>query len=218
MTKILQIAVAITTVIVCSAYGVLPEPDGGYENYNTAEGQDALFNLDTLQASYNVAIGVDALYWAVDCEANTAIGSFALINNSTGSFNTAIGDDSLFHNSTGSFCVAVGLGSLYNETTGSNNIAVGNFAGSQLTTESYNVDIGNVGVIGDQGVIRIGQAGNQVKTWIAGIYNNVIANNARTVVIRQNGQLGIAAIGREDLEARIEQLEKQVLALQSKVN
>jgi len=43
------------------ARAVTPAPDGGYPNGNTAEGQDALFNLDTSQGINNTAIGFDAL-------------------------------------------------------------------------------------------------------------------------------------------------------------
>src|SRR5437667_400812 len=40
---------------------VTPAPDGGYPGGNTAEGEDALFNLDTSQGLGNTAIGFDAL-------------------------------------------------------------------------------------------------------------------------------------------------------------
>src|SRR5436190_15057954 len=43
-----------------SAQAVLPAPDGGYLNGNTAEGDDALFSLTTGGA--NTALGFDALY------------------------------------------------------------------------------------------------------------------------------------------------------------
>jgi hypothetical protein len=51
---------------------VLPAPDGGYPNGNTAEGDNALFNLTT---GYN----------------NTAIGNGALANNRAGNYNTGSG-------------------------------------------------------------------------------------------------------------------------------
>src|SRR5262245_40440891 len=64
-----------------NAQAVVPAPDGGYANQNTAEGKNALFNLTT---------GTD----------NTAIGFNALINNTTGSFNTATGSLALNSNTT----------------------------------------------------------------------------------------------------------------------
>jgi hypothetical protein len=51
---------------------VTPAPDGGYPGHNTAEGEDALFNLTS---------GMD----------NTAIGFEALYSNTTGNRNTANG-------------------------------------------------------------------------------------------------------------------------------
>src|SRR6476620_11006115 len=51
------------------AQAVVPPPDGGYPNFNTAEGQNALMNLTT---------GV----------ANTAVGWFSLWSDTDGSFNT----------------------------------------------------------------------------------------------------------------------------------
>jgi len=44
-----------------TALAVTPAPDGGYPNGNTAEGDDALFSLDTSQGFSNTAIGFDAL-------------------------------------------------------------------------------------------------------------------------------------------------------------
>src|SRR5207248_473794 len=41
------------------AFGVSPPPDGGYRDKNTAEGDDALFNL--AGGSHNTAIGFEAL-------------------------------------------------------------------------------------------------------------------------------------------------------------
>src|SRR5436190_19814279 len=57
----------------------VPPPDGGYPGFNTAEGQNALFNLTT---------GVG----------NTAVGWFSLFSNTDGSFNTAIGAGTLLIN------------------------------------------------------------------------------------------------------------------------
>src|SRR5437870_4139158 len=43
-----------------TARAVDPPPDGGYPNFNTAEGEDALFSLTT--GISNTAIGFEALY------------------------------------------------------------------------------------------------------------------------------------------------------------
>jgi hypothetical protein len=55
---------------------VVPAPDGGYPNFTTAEGQNALFSLTTGSA-------------------NTAVGWSSLFSNAKGSFNTATGAGAL---------------------------------------------------------------------------------------------------------------------------
>src|SRR5205823_7997138 len=55
---------------------VSPPPDGGYPNYNTAEGDNALFSLTT--GGNNTALGSNALRDDQSGSANTAVGSGAL--------------------------------------------------------------------------------------------------------------------------------------------
>jgi hypothetical protein len=76
-----------------------------------------------------------------------------------------------------------------NLSTGSNNIAVGFEAGMNLTTGSNNIEIGNLGVAGESGVIRIGIAGTQSTTFIAGITGVPITGSP--VAISTTGQLGV---------------------------
>jgi hypothetical protein len=67
-----------------------PAPDGGYSNANTAEGENALFNLTT--GISNTAVGYQSLgqnttgYW------NTASGTYALGSNTSGAYDTATGN------------------------------------------------------------------------------------------------------------------------------
>src|SRR5207249_4722848 len=110
-----------------------PPPDGGYPGFNTAEGDDALFNLDTSQGTNNTAIGFAALFSSTT-DNNTANGYQALNQNTTGFNNTADGVGALFSNTTGSNNTADGFQALLNNTTGSFNIAVGNGGGGNLTT------------------------------------------------------------------------------------
>src|SRR5213075_2879973 len=65
-----------------------PAPDGGYPNFNTAEGDSALLNLTT--GTRNTAIGLAALRDNMTGSDNTATGAFALVSNSgsTASRNT----------------------------------------------------------------------------------------------------------------------------------
>src|SRR5438094_155624 len=119
------------------AQAVVPAPDGGYPNGNTAEGEDALFSLDTSQGFNNTANGFEALYNNATGGANTATGNQALYSNSTGNNNTANGDQALYVNQTGNSNTADGYQALFG-ATGSSNIAIGVSAGANITTGSNN--------------------------------------------------------------------------------
>src|SRR5206468_3062447 len=168
---------------------VSPAPDGGYPDFNTAEGDDALFSLTT--GVGNAAIGAEALFSNTTGTFNTATGVGALLNNTTASNNTATGAGALFSNTTigvttGHDNTATGDSAL-GSATGSNNIALGSVAGFNLTTGSDNIDIGNVGVAAESNTIRIGTG--QTKTFIAGI-NGVNEGSPTAVFINTTtGQL-----------------------------
>src|SRR5205814_240608 len=121
-----------------STRAVLPAPDGGYANNNTAEGDDALFSL--FAGSNNTAYGYQALYSNINGSNNTANGYYAHYSNSNSSSNTAEGYQALQNN------------------TGSDNTGLGVNAGLNLTTGSQNIDIGNSGVAGESNTMRIGRA------------------------------------------------------------
>src|SRR6266511_122 len=75
----------IALAVACFAYSsrtqaVVPAPDGGYPNFTTAEGQNALLHLTTGTA-------------------NTAVGWLSLENVTTASFNTGVGAGTLVLNS-----------------------------------------------------------------------------------------------------------------------
>src|SRR5437762_9568778 len=106
-----------------STRAVLPAPDGGYANNNTAEGDDALFSLIT--GSNNTANGYQALYSNITGSNNTANGYQALYSNITGTFNTASGVGALLSNTTGYYNTANGVYALHSNTTGYDNTANG---------------------------------------------------------------------------------------------
>ena len=84
-TTILPVLIALTLGcfgVSPQARAVDPPPDGGYPNFNTAEGEDALFSLTTGGA--NTAIGSDALY-----SNTTGSDNLPLIWKAAGSLNTA---------------------------------------------------------------------------------------------------------------------------------
>ena len=187
-----------------TAQAVDPPPDGGYPSQNTAEGEDALFSLIT--GFNNTAIGFKALFSLTTGNNNTASGFEALNNNSTGGFNTATGSAALFSNTTGQLNTAIGFVALLSNTTGSDNIALGFQAGQNLTTGSNNIDIGNLGVAGDSKRIRIGTAGTQTKTFIAGISGATVAGGVG-VIVGSNGQLG-TVVSSERFKDAIKPMDK----------
>jgi hypothetical protein len=70
---------------------------------------------------------------------------------------------------------------------------VGFTAGQNLTTGSNNIDIYDAGLAGESNTIRIGTAGTQTATFIAGI--NGVAVAGTPVVVSASGQLGVAPAG-----------------------
>ena len=165
--------------------------------FNTAIGDGALYmNVGGIGINgwYNTAIGLSALYANTTGRVNTATGQSALGGNTTGSYNTANGGAALSANTTGNYNTAAGNNALYFNTTGTSNIALGESAGSALTSGSYNIDIGNDGVAGESAIIRIGTAGTQTATFIAGIRDAPLAHGVAVAVgITADGQLGVRA-------------------------
>lgn len=186
-------------------------------SYNTATGANALLSNST--GGSNTATGAYALLSNTTGDLNTGVGDGALENNTTGRSNTAVGE-ALHSNTTGDYNTAIGFDALFNNTTGSGNTAVGEFAmgnpftaaiftgsgntaigllaGSAFTgSESSNIDIKNQGVAGDSGIIRIGTAGQQTATFIAGITGVTTGSSTTsTVLVDNNGQLGTIASSR----------------------
>jgi hypothetical protein len=73
---------------------------------------------------------------------------------------------------------------------------IGFNAGSNLTADSNNIEIGNTAATGDSGVIRIGTAGTQTKTFVAGVRGVTTGGTAVSVVVDLNGQLGTISSSR----------------------
>src|SRR4030095_14103732 len=76
-----------------SALAVIPAPDGGYPNFNTAEGEDALFSLRTGATGIrNTASGIRAFFNLSSGDSNIAVGDFAGLALTSGSNNIYIGN------------------------------------------------------------------------------------------------------------------------------
>jgi len=166
--KIITRLLLITLALLCfgllpRVQAVVPPPDGGYPNFNTAEGQNALFSLTTgvantavgwfslwsdTDGSFNTGIGAGTLLFNVGDQTtgegvgNTALGAMALLFNTTGSQNTATGLQALFSNTTGSNNTASGRQTLFSNTTGSNNTATGVLALNDNIGANFNTATG----------------------------------------------------------------------------
>jgi hypothetical protein len=117
-----------------------PVPDGAYTGFNTAEGLNALFNVNTAVGQFNTALGFAALKLDTTGAHNTGVGAQAMLNNN-GSYNTAVGENALVHNTTGSMNMALGQGALANNLIGNFNTAMG-FQALNSNTGSDNVAVG----------------------------------------------------------------------------
>src|SRR4029077_15740249 len=82
-----------------TAQAVVPPPDGGYPNFTTAEGTQALQSLTS--GAGNTGIGWRSLFLNTTGSFSTGVGAGALALN-TGDSNTATGAVALFLNTTGS--------------------------------------------------------------------------------------------------------------------
>jgi hypothetical protein len=119
----------ITFTLACFAFSpqlqaLSPPPDGGYPNFTTAEGDNALKALTT--GAGNTAIGTFSLFSVTTGNYNTAVGAGALDLNTADS-NTATGAAALLFNTTGTENTANGTAAL-EQNNGSNNTANGAFA------------------------------------------------------------------------------------------
>jgi hypothetical protein len=134
--------------------GVVPPPDGGYANFNTAEGDKALFSLTTGVA--NTAVGWFSLESNTDGSFNTGVGAGTLLFNvgnqsvAEGISNTAIGTGALLFNTSGSNNTAIGTTALLNNTSGNSNAAVGAYTLQQNTTGTFNNAFGFFALFSNQ--------------------------------------------------------------------
>jgi len=169
------------------ANAVSPPPDGGYPGGNTAEGQNALFDLTTggfntavgflslrsdTTGAFNTAVGAGTLL-ANTGDQNTATGAGALLSNTTGAGNTANGAFTLFSNTEGRSNTATGEGALSNNTTGNTNTATGEGALNNNTIGGGNTAVG-------ESALRSNTTGNGNTANGAAALNSNTTGNANT--------------------------------------
>ena len=216
ITPVFLVVLLLCFGVLQGVQAVVPQPDGGYPGFNTAEGTKALFGLTTgtgnvavgwgslysdAEGSFNTAIGTGALLFNT-ADQNTATGAGALLSNTTGVKNTANGAFALFSNTIGEDNNAFGDYALFYNTTGSLNVAVGNSALLSDTTGSFNIGLGHYAgsyITTASNVICIGTNGANVSNscFIGHIRGVTTAqNNAIPVLIDSSGQLGTVSSSR----------------------
>jgi Chaperone of endosialidase len=186
------------------AHAVNPPPDGAYPNFNTAEGQNALFSLTT--GSANTAVGWFSLWGNADGSFNTGVGAGTLLFNIgdqaafEGIENTAIGAAALLFNSTGSANTAVGTAALLNNTTGTNNTATGDQALHSNTTGNLNTANGLGAVLSNTtGIGNTAGGGDALVFNTTGGGNTAIGEGALSSNTIGNGNIALGAFAGHDL-------------------
>jgi hypothetical protein len=108
---------------------------------------------------------------------NTAVGAYALGQNTTGTNNVAVGFEALDANTTGAENTAVGAAAMSSATTGTGNACFGRNAGENMTTGSNNTLIGsNAG----QGFAALTTGSNNV---MIGVQSYATAGAVNQIVI-----------------------------------
>ncbi|MFT4071044.1 MAG: hypothetical protein QM654_03880 [Dysgonamonadaceae bacterium] len=103
------------------------------------------YNMGTL----NTALGTYAAEQNTSGSLITAIGAKALLNNTTGTYNTAVGAQAMQSNTTGEINVGCGSGALYSNISGSHNTGVGNASLWSNTSGNDNTAIGDEALAGN---------------------------------------------------------------------
>ena len=164
ITKIIYLAFA-TLALVCFGLSpiasaatteaipeITPTPDGCYPGFNTAEGCQALLNINTASGQGNTGLGFAALKFLTSGDSNTAVGVNSLLNLTTAIQNTAVGRGALQRNNANGE-TAVGFRALASNTTGGTaggggiaqfgpNTAVGTAALASNTIGNSNTAVG----------------------------------------------------------------------------
>ena len=185
----LQNLIHIVIGIVCigllpKTQAVSPPPTGGYPNFTTAAGDNALqaltsgvgntaigtFSLFSVTTgSFNTAVGAGALDLNT-ADSNMATGAAALLFNTTGTENTANGAAALEFNDSGSNNTAVGAFALFSNTEGDTNTANGDQALINNTTGNSNVALGFHALFGNT------SGDSNIAVGVDALFNNTTAD------------------------------------------
>jgi uncharacterized coiled-coil protein SlyX len=199
MYSLIRLKTLASCVLLCLAFlpraqaapDIVPAPDGCYPNFTTAEGCQALRFLtggtantalgwraiyNANDASFNVGVGAGAL--VLDrADANTAVGTAALLLNTFGGRNTAVGAAALLNNDgdtegMGSFNGALGAFALNNNDNGFSNNAVGDSALFRNQSGAQNTAVGDL-ALENNDATDDGEANNNTAVGASALINNV---------------------------------------------
>ena len=176
-TSVVFIALALLCLeLFPQAHAVVPPPDGGYPNFTTAEGTNALRNLTT--GAGNTGVGWHSLFSDTTGSFNTAVGTGALVLNNSDS-NTAIGAAALLLNTAGGLNTAVGVSALQSNTEASRNTAIGSNALLSNITGEFNTAIGESALASNtHGEGNIATGGSTLSSNTEGNYNTATGYRA----------------------------------------
>jgi hypothetical protein len=175
--------------------GTMADNDSG--SFNVAVGNDALFQ--DRGRSHLVAIGDSALRnngysftlnaraTLDSATANTAVGSMALLVNSTGAYNTATGYQALYLNNTGYRNTALGYTALNQNVTGNDNTAIGDSTGPSSGNLNNTTTLGSGAQATASNEVVLGNA-NVNLLYCQGAYAATTAASAN-MVVASNGQI-----------------------------
>jgi hypothetical protein len=187
------------------AEAIVPPPDGGYPNFTTAEGTNALQNLTTGAAntgigwrslfsdsagSFNTGVGGGALLLN-NADSNTAVGAAALLLNTSGTENTAVGTGALVNNDTGDSNTANGSFALFSNIQGNRNTAIG-FHALENNIASSNIAVGADALRSNTtGINNIAVGNTSLEVNIGGSGNTAVGSAALTSKTQGDGNTGI---------------------------
>jgi hypothetical protein len=172
------------------AEAIVPPPDGGYPNFTTAEGTNALQNLTTGAA--NTGIGWHSLFLDSAGSFNTGVGGGALLLNNADS-NTAVGAAALLLNTSGTENTAVGTGALVNNDTGDSNTANGSFALFSNIQGNRNTAIGFHALENNIASSNIAVGADALRSNTTGINNIAVGNTSLEVNIGGSGNTAVGS-------------------------
>jgi hypothetical protein len=195
------------TTLLPNVQAVVPPPDGGYPNFTTAEGTEALNFLSTgagntgvgwrslflnTTGSFNTGLGAGALVLN-NGDSNTATGAAALLLNTSGMENTAVGTDAMVYNDTGDFNAAVGAFALFTNTIGTNNTAAGHQSLYSNTEGNFNTATGRQALFSNTTGLQNTAVGYDAGFHITGTNNTAVGGNALFSSTTGNGNTAVGA-------------------------